>query len=577
MLLRVFTSRSISLNEASKPFMLWACGLKQGHVLKNFEGAASTLPNEEVNYNQSKAQPQSPARSPEEIERFRQENQMKIKGKIPCPPPIFNIEEANFPPYITDKLRRQNFTEPTPIQSQSWPIALQGHNMVGIARTGSGKTLAYMVPAIIRIQKEKSEKNVSGPMSLVLAPTRELALQIKSVADVYRDSIKSVAVYGGAPRYNQQVQIEARPDVIIATPGRLIDFLKGQVVTLRDCSYVVLDEADRMLDMGFEPQIREIMDLTVAEKQVLMWSATWPKEIQSLAEDYLGDYIHLAIGSEELTANPNIRQSIEFCTSYEKVSRLTEFLKDKDGQKVLIFTESKRMADELRMILSRKGFKATSLHGDKSQTAREAILNGFRSGRTQVLIATEIAARGLDVDDIEYVINYELPKTIDSYIHRIGRTARHEKKGTALSLMTEEDTPIARDLIDVLEKCNQQVPARLRELAVGSVRINFRERYAPRQGFRQRGGGFNSQQYGRPRRDFDSFSDNRRDQSFNRYDRPQFNRRRRSSDDDMDNIFEDNADDNFESRGSRRFGKNYGMRDDDRGSRRQSRDNDDMW
>jgi len=545
MFLRPAISHHLCFNEATKPFLFWACSFRQQHVLGSAQLSTENvksfldeegLPEKKKIKNYYVPHPDVLARSEEEILKFRNENEIKIKGKgkESVPRPIFKLEETNFPSYIMDKFRAQNFTDPTPIQSQSWPIALQGDNMVGIARTGSGKTLAYLAPSIVRMKEEKQENpRARGPLTLVLAPTRELALQIQSVSHMFRDSINSVAVYGGTSRNVQASNLYEKPDIIIATPGRLLDFLRSQVVRLDQCSYIVLDEADRMLDMGFEPQIREIMDQTESEKQVLMWSATWPEEIQSLAEDYLQDYVHLIVGSEDLTANPNIKQILKFCTPFDRVFSLIEFLKSTGKEKSLIFTESKRMADDLKNILYKKGFRTSALHGDKSQLARETILRDFRDGRTQILIATEIAARGLDVNDIEFVINFELPKTIDSYIHRIGRTARHEKKGTAFSLITDEDKPIAKDLVNVLRKSNQEIPEQLLNLAKDSVRISFRNRYAPRDGSMRSGSSFSKKPFRRDdsyyargnryqsgRRNFDS------EDSFDRgsYDRKSFDR-----------------------------------------------------
>jgi len=227
-----------------------------------------------------------------------------------------------------DMLARQGFKKPTPIQAQGWPMALSGKNMVGIAQTGSGKTLSYILPGLIHITAQPRLKKGEGPIVLVLAPTRELAVQIQEVADQYgrAASIKSICLYGGASKGHQIRGLEASPEIVVATPGRLIDLLKMGKVNMRRCSYVVLDEADRMLDMGFEPQLKEILPLVRPDRQMLMWSATWPREVQNLAFRHLQEFIQVNIGSAELTTNKKIKQVIEFCSDFEKESKLANIM-----------------------------------------------------------------------------------------------------------------------------------------------------------------------------------------------------------------------------------------------------------
>lgn len=230
----------------------------------------------------------------QEVERYRAQHQITVRG--PAPNPIQYFDEACFPDYCMNEIRRQRYTEPTPIQAQAWPIVMSGHNLVGIAKTGSGKTLAFILPAIVHIMGQQPLKRGDGPIALVLAPTRELAQQIQTVANDFGSSayVRNTCIFGGAPRSKQANDLERGVEIVIATPGRLLDFLQGGTTNLRRCTYLVLDEADRMLDMGFEPQIRKILGQIRPDRQILMWSATWPKEVRQLAEDFLGNYLQVS-------------------------------------------------------------------------------------------------------------------------------------------------------------------------------------------------------------------------------------------------------------------------------------------
>ena len=253
-----------------------------------------------------------------EVERFRGENEITVKG--PAPNPIQSFDEVFIPDYVLNEIRRQQFERPTAIQAQGWPIALSGSNMVGIAKTGSGKTLGYMLPAIVHVNNQPSLQRGDGPIVLVLAPTRELAQQIQTIANDFGSAsyVRNTCVFGGASKGPQARDLERGCEIVIATPGRLIDFLESKRTNLKRCTYLVLDEADRMLDMGFEPQIRKILEQIRPDRQTLMWSATWPKEVRRLAEDFLSDYIQVNVGSLELSANHNIQQIITLCKESEK-------------------------------------------------------------------------------------------------------------------------------------------------------------------------------------------------------------------------------------------------------------------
>lgn len=440
-------------------------------------------------------------RSEEEVNAFRNSFQITVAGNG-CPAPIQSFEESNFPESVMKEMQKQAFTAPTAIQSQGWPIALSGRDMVGIAQTGSGKTLAYMLPAIVHIQHQKRLQRGDGPICLVLAPTRELAQQIQMVTNDFGNQsnplVRHTCIFGGSPKGPQARDLDRGVEVVIATPGRLIDFLERGITNLARCTYLVLDEADRMLDMvsfdfrlasgrkiptvtliilicplipsiqGFEPQIRKIIEQIRPDRQVLMWSATWPKEVQTLAEDFLNDYIQINIGSLSLAANHNIRQIIQICQEEEKETRIISLLQEIAADrtnKIIVFVETKKKVEDILKLIRRENFAATSIHGDKSQPERDSVLNDFRTGKSSILIATDVAARGLDVEDVKYVINYDYPNSSEDYIHRIGRTGRCQQSGTAYTFFTNGNARQARELVGVLEEAGQQPEQALLELA----------------------------------------------------------------------------------------------------------------
>merc|ERR1719189_599249 len=410
------------------------------------------------------------------------------------PNPITRFEHGNFPDYIMSEIRQAGYAEPTPIQSQGWPLALTGQDMVGIAQTGSGKTFGYLLPGIIHCNHQPYLKRGDGPIVLVLAPTRELACQIQEVAEQFgrASKLKNACVYGGAPKGKQLRDIENGSEIVIATPGRLIDFLEGGKISMRRVTYLVLDEADRMLDMGFEPQIRKIIEQIRPDRQVLMWSATWPREVRRLAEDFLTDYVHINVGSQEMHANHNILQIVDVCEEHQKEQKLARLLEEigcESKNKILIFVETKRKCDDLTRLMRRDGFPAMCIHGDKQQKERDWVLGEFRRGSTSILVATDVAARGLDVDDVKFVINYDYPNNSEDYIHRIGRTGRKDTTGTAYTLFTSGNAAKAKDLVEVLTEAKQVVNPKLQEIAQCA---GFNKR-AGRGGFRPgggRGGGF---------------------------------------------------------------------------------------
>ncbi|KAK9326206.1 P-loop containing nucleoside triphosphate hydrolase protein [Lipomyces orientalis] len=368
-----------------------------GASLKKQDWNLESLPRFEKNF--YKEHPNVTARSDRHIEQFRTDKKMTVKGND-VPRPVETFDEAGFPSYVLSEVKAQGFTAPTAIQSQGWPMALSGRDLVGIAETGSGKTLSYCLPGIVHINAQPLLAPGDGPIVLVLAPTRELAVQIQQECTKFGKSsrIRNTCVYGGVPRGQQIRDLARGVEICIATPGRLIDMIESGKTNLRRVTYLVLDEADRMLDMGFEPQIRKIVDQIRPDRQTCMWSATWPKEVQRLANDYLHDYIQVNIGSLELSASHNITQIVEVVTEMEKRDRLVKHLEkamDKQDSKVLIFVGTKRVADDVTKYLRQDGWPALAIHGDKAQNERDWVLNEFRTGKSPIMVATDVASRGI--------------------------------------------------------------------------------------------------------------------------------------------------------------------------------------
>ncbi|XP_062010162.1 DEAD-box ATP-dependent RNA helicase 46-like [Rosa rugosa] len=412
------------------------------------------------------------------------------------PPPFTSFEATGFPSEILREVQNAGFSAPTPIQAQSWPVALQSRDIVAIAKTGSGKTLGYLLPGFMHLKRARNNSQM-GPTVLVLSPTRELATQIQDEAMKFGKSsrIAVVCLYGGAPKGPQLRDIDRGADVVVATPGRLNDILEMKRISLHQVSYLVLDEADRMLDMGFEPQIRKIVNEIPARRQTLMYTATWPKEVRKIASDLLVNSVQVNIGNvDELVANKSITQHVEVLASMEKHRRLEQILRSQEpGSKIIIFCSTKKMCDQLSRNLTRQ-FGAAAIHGDKSQTERDHVLGQFRTGRTPVLVATDVAARGLDVKDIRVVINYDFPTGVEDYVHRIGRTGRAGATGLAYTFFGDQDAKYAAELIKVLEGANQRVPPEIRELASRGGGMNRFRRWGSGSGGRD--GGRSDSSYG---------------------------------------------------------------------------------
>ena len=331
-----------------------------GAGLKTQNWDMDTLPRFEKAF--YKEDPAITARPQRDVDAFRKEKEISVQGSN-VPRPVENFDEAGFPSYVMSEVKAQGFPSPTAIQSQAWPMALSGRDVVGIAETGSGKTLSYCLPAIVHINAQPLLSPGDGPIVLVLAPTRELAVQIQQEITKFGKSsrIRNTCVYGGVPKGMQIRDLARGVEVCIATPGRLIDMLESGKTNLRRVTYLVLDEADRMLDMGFEPQIRKIIGQIRPDKQTLMFSATWPKDVRQLASDYLNDFIQVNIGSMDLSANHRITQIVEIVSDFDKRERMTKHLEkimENRENKVLLFTGTKRVADEITRFLRQDGWPA---------------------------------------------------------------------------------------------------------------------------------------------------------------------------------------------------------------------------
>nr|WEU67738.1 ATP-dependent RNA helicase DDX3Y [Peromyscus leucopus] len=427
-----------------------------------------------------------------------------------CPPHIENFSDVEMGEIIMGNIELTRYTRPTPVQKHAIPIIKEKRDLMACAQTGSGKTAAFLLPILSQIYTDGPGEAVKAmkengrygrrkqyPISLVLAPTRELAVQIYEEARKfsYRSRVRPCVVYGGADTVQQIRDLERGCHLLVATPGRLVDMMERGKIGLDFCKYLVLDEADRMLDMGFEPQIRRIVEQdTMPPKGVrhtMMFSATFPKEIQMLARDFLDEYIFLAVGRVGSTSE-NITQKVVWVEELDKRSFLLDLLNatGKDSL-TLVFVETKKGADSLENFLFQEGYACTSIHGDRSQKDREEALHQFRSGRRPILVATAVAARGLDISNVKHVINFDLPSDIEEYVHRIGRTGRVGNLGLATSFFNERNLNITKDLLDLLVEAKQEVPSWLESMAYehhykGSSRGRSKSRFS---------GGFGARDY----------------------------------------------------------------------------------
>jgi ATP-dependent RNA helicase RhlE len=349
---------------------------------------------------------------------------------------------------ITRALAEEKYVTPTPIQAQTIPLAMQGRDVIGIAQTGTGKTAAFALPIINHLHTKRLRPEKKACRVLVLSPTRELSGQISDSFRAYGRHIRPLAValaIGGVPINKQVRSLAHGVEVLVATPGRLLDLVNQRALRLDQVEVLVLDEADRMLDMGFIHDIKRIVAMLRKERQTLFFSATMPQEITKLADAMLRDPARVAVTPQASTVD-RVEQRVILTDKSAKPNLLVEVLKTETTDRVLVFTRTKHGADKVVRALQKSGFGAEAIHGNKSQNQRERVLGDFRNGKLRILIATDIAARGIDVDGVSHVVNYDLPNIPESYVHRIGRTARAGADGIAISFCDHEEAPFLRDI-----------------------------------------------------------------------------------------------------------------------------------
>ncbi|OLL24131.1 ATP-dependent RNA helicase dbp3 [Neolecta irregularis DAH-3] len=395
-----------------------------------------------------------------EIDEFFKKHIIQVAAKSELTP-ILSFEHLSVAPLLSAGL--SNYKKPTPIQSASWPYLLSGTDLVGIAETGSGKTMAFGLPAINHILLNELE----GVSVLVLSPTRELAMQTHEALTQLGEKVgvRSVCLYGGVAKDAQRRNL-LKANIIVGTPGRINDLIEEGAADMSKISFLILDEADRMLDTGFEVEIKRIIRNCPSreKRQTVMTSATWPESIRRLADEFMVDPVKITIGSDDLAASQNVTQIVEVIEDpRDKEHRLYQLLKEhqsgtRKDDRIIVFALYKKEASRVEMNLQRKGFNAKAIHGDLSQAQRTQTLEDFKSGKTPLLIATDVAARGLDIPKVEIVINLTFPLTIEDYVHRIGRTGRAGAKGRAITLFTSQDKGHSGNLVNVLKRAGQHVP-----------------------------------------------------------------------------------------------------------------------
>ena len=364
------------------------------------------------------------------------------------------FQELNLIEPITKALTEEGYTTPTPIQAKAIPLILQHRDLLGCAQTGTGKTAAFAIPMLQILQEKPKNKNEKGPIrALILTPTRELAIQIGESFAAYGrfTTITHTVIFGGVGQKPQTDALRKGVDILIATPGRLLDLINQGFVHLKQLEIFVLDEADRMLDMGFVHDVKKILKLLPAKRQSLFFSATMPPVIMTLADTILSNPAKVEVTPVSSTAD-TIKQSVYFVDKSDKNNLLLHILKDDTIATALVFTRTKHGADKVVKVLRKAGVTSEAIHGNKSQNARQNALKNFKSQTTRVLVATDIAARGIDVDDLTHVINYEIPNIPETYVHRIGRTGRAGAKGTAFSFCDVDEKGYLKDIHKLIDK-----------------------------------------------------------------------------------------------------------------------------
>lgn len=424
--------------------------------------------------------------SKSDVIELRKKLGLKVSGYDPMKPCV-SFAHFSFLESLMNLIRKLEFSQPTPIQAQAVPCALAGRDVIGIAKTGSGKTLAYLWPMLVHCIDQPEIKEGDGPIGLICAPTRELCQQIYHEARKFGKAynLHALCVYGGGSKWEQSNAVKEGCEILVATPGRLIDLVKLKATNLQRVTFLVFDEADRMFDMGFESQVRSIANHVRPDRQTLLFSATFRKKIERLCRDILTDPVRIVVGDVG-EANTDITQIVEVMrTDQDKwkwmLQRMVEFM---SAGGVLVFVTRKANSEEVATSLRGQGYQVGLLHGDMAQGDRDKVIGDFKKKQFPILVATDVAARGLDIPYIKTVINFDVAKDIDTHVHRIGRTGRAGEKGTAFTLILPKDVNFAGDLVRNLEAADQNVPEELMKIALQNPR--FRKSRAKQQ---QGGGG----------------------------------------------------------------------------------------
>uniref|UniRef100_A0A7N0TTU3 RNA helicase n=2 Tax=Kalanchoe fedtschenkoi TaxID=63787 RepID=A0A7N0TTU3_KALFE len=408
---------------------------------------------------------------PEEVFAYRKDLELKMHGKD-VPKPIKLWHQTGLTSKILETIKKLNYEKPMPIQAQALPIIMSGRDCIGVAKTGSGKTLAFVLPMLRHIKDQPPVVAGDGPIGLIMAPTRELVQQIHSDIKKFAKvvGVRCVPVYGGSGVAQQISELKRGTEIVVCTPGRMIDILctsGGKITNLRRVTYLVMDEADRMFDMGFEPQITRIVQNTRPDRQTVLFSATFPRQVEVLARKVLNKPVEVQVGGRSVV-NKDITQLVEVRPESDRFLRLLELLGEwYEKGKILVFVHSQDKCDAVFKELLKHGYPCLSLHGAKDQTDRESTISDFKSNVCNLLIATSVAARGLDVKELELVVNFDVPNHYEDYVHRVGRTGRAGRKGCAITFISEEDARYAPDLVKALELSEQVVPADLKAIADG--------------------------------------------------------------------------------------------------------------
>jgi ATP-dependent RNA helicase DDX46/PRP5 len=410
----------------------------------------------------------------EEVASLRLElDGIKVRGVDP-PKPILKWSQCGLGVQTLDVIGKLGYENPTSIQSQALPAIMSGRDVIGVAKTGSGKTVSFLLPMFRHIKDQRPLDNMEGPISLIMTPTRELATQIHKDCKPFLKALnlRAVCAYGGAPIKDQIAELKRGAEIVVCTPGRMIDLLaanSGRVTNLRRVTYVVLDEADRMFDMGFEPQVMKIMANIRPTKQTVLFSATFPRNMEALARKALTKPVEIIVGGRSVVA-PEITQIVEVRNDSSKFLRLLELLGNlysdeaNEDARTLIFVDRQEAADSLLRELMRKGYPCMSIHGGKDQIDRDSTIEDFKAGIFPVLIATSVAARGLDVKQLKLVVNYDAPNHLEDYVHRAGRTGRAGNTGTAVTFLTEDQERYSVDIAKALRQSGQEVPEPVQKL-----------------------------------------------------------------------------------------------------------------